>query len=248
MVCVQILMETVPKGIDKSDKIEKKGDLRMESIELWLADIRELVGREDACLPLLTPKRRTQAQAIKPERERLHCIAAGLLLRRVLGITADEGLVQDPFGKRYLAGNGPCFNLSHGGNYAVLALAGRAVGVDIEPVGEKLPIAIPRRYLLPDELAWLEEAPSPQRFAHLWTRLESALKADGRGFGLERREFSVLSSGKPWYLETILYDGHCISCALDGPFEIIKQQLPAELLLDRNIQPFFGNRSENISR
>lgn len=202
----------------------------MESIELWLADIRELSGREAACLPLLTPERRTQAQTIKPERERLHCMAAGLLLRRVLGITADEELVQDPYGKRHLAGNGPCFNLSHGGNYAVLALAGRTVGVDIEPVGDKPPISIPGRYLRPDERAWLEEDASPERFAHLWTRLESALKADGRGFGLEQREFSVLSSGKPWYLETILHDGHCISCASDRPFEIVKQQLHAELL------------------
>lgn len=204
----------------------------MEPIELWLADIRELAGREREALPLLTAERRTQAQTVKPERDRLRSIAAGLLLRAVLDVTSDEQLTQDGFGKRRLTGAGPCFNLSHGGDYAVLAVSRGTVGVDIEPVGERLPISIPRRYLRPDELAWLEAEPTAERFAHLWTRLESALKADGRGFAMEKREFSVLNSGKPWYLETILHDGHCISCASDAPFEIKKQQqLPVELLL-----------------
>ena len=168
---------------------------------------------------------------ITPDQDRLHCVAAGLLLRHVLGVTVDEDLEKDQCGKSYLTGEGPCFNLSHGGNYAVLATSNSSVGVDVEPIGEKIPIAIPRRYLKADELTWLEEEQTPERFARLWTRLESALKADGRGFGLEKRDFSVLESGNPWYLETFLYDGHCISCASACPFEVKVNLLPTELLL-----------------
>lgn len=203
----------------------------MEMIKLWLADIRQLACHEQDALLLLTPERRGRAEKIKPDQDRLHCIAAGLLLRHLLGVAADEDLVQDQFGKRRLAGDGPCFNLSHGGNYAVLAVSNDPVGVDIEPIGANIPIAIPRRYLQSDELAWLEEDQTPERFARLWTRLESVLKADGRGFGLEKRDFSVLDSGDLWYLETFLYDGHCISCASEKTFTVEVNQLPAALLL-----------------
>lgn len=203
----------------------------METIKLWLADIRKLADREQAALPLLTPNRRAQAERIKPEQDRLHTIAAGLLLRRMLAVTADCDLRENEFGKRALAGEGPCFNLSHGGSYAVLAVFHAPVGVDIEPVGVKPPIAVPRRYLQQDELEWLEENSDARSFAWLWTRLESALKADGRGFGLDRRGFSVLESGQPWFLETMDLDGHVISCAAAEPFDIEVNQLPAEELL-----------------
>ncbi len=203
----------------------------MECVRVYVADIRQLKQSEGAALPLLTPERRTEVLGIKPEQDRLHRIAAGLLLRHVLGVTADEDLVRDPLGKRRLAGEGPCFNLSHGGNYAVLAVFHSPVGIDIEPVGEKIPIRIPKRYLQADELVWLESDPSPERFARLWTRLESALKADGRGFSLGKRDFSVLDSGKPWHLETFAYQDHCISCAAGIPFEVEINELPAETLL-----------------
>lgn len=203
----------------------------MKTIEIYMADIRELTHREAELLPLLPPERRAEAEHIRPEADRLHCIAAGLLLRYVLGVTADGDLYRNEFGKPELTGEGPCFNLSHGGNYAVLALSDSAVGIDVEPVGEGIPITIPRRYLQSDELAWLEERQTPERFARLWTRLESALKADGRGFALANRKFSVLESGNPWYLETLLHNGHCISCASGVPFEPELKLLSAEVLL-----------------
>lgn len=203
----------------------------MGSIKLWLADIRQLAEQEQAALPLLTPERRSEAERMKPDQDRLHCIAAGLLLRRVLGVTSDDDLCRNEFGKRELAVSGPCFNLSHGGNYAVLAVFSAPVGVDVEPVGERIPIAIPRRYLQPDELEWLERETTPERFAWLWTRLESALKADGRGFGLEKRSFSVLESGQLWHLETLRWDDHMISCAAGETFELKLNQLSTGELL-----------------
>ena len=192
----------------------------MNTVRIYIADTRQLLGREAEASPLLTPQRRADAEKIKPFNDRLHSIAAGLLLGRVLGVTSDADLKKGEQGKPELAGEGPCFNLSHGGNYAVLAVSDYPVGVDVEPIGEKIPIAIPRRFLRPDELAWLEEDLSPIRFAQLWTRLESALKADGRGFAMDCRDFSVLESGNPWYLETVQYKEHCISCALSAPFEL----------------------------
>jgi len=93
-------------------------------------------------------------------------------------------------------------------------------------VSSRKPI-IPRRFLRQDELEWLGEDPSPERFAVLWTRLEAALKADGRGFDLEERDFSVVEGGAPWYLHTFAWGDHMISCAAGEPFEV---QINEELL------------------
>lgn len=202
----------------------------MGRIKLWLADIRPLADCEQAALSLLSPGRRVEAERFRPREDRLHCIAAGLLLRQVLGVRSDDDLCCNEFGKPLLVGQETCFNLSHGGNYAVLAVFHSPVGVDIEPIGERMPRVIPRRFLLPNELAWLEAEPTPERFARLWTRLESALKADGRGFGLGKRDFSVMDGG-PWQIQTLPFDGHMISCAAGEPFELHTNCLTARELL-----------------
>lgn len=203
----------------------------MEKIKIYITEIWQFKNREPEAFPVLYPMRRGRAEKIKPEEDRLHSIVAGLLLRHVLGITTDEELVIGEVGKPALAGEGPQFNLAHGGNYAVLAVCDHPVGVDVEPIGDEPPIVIPRRYLLPDEIAWLEEDLTPLRYAELWTRLESALKADGRGFAIVARDFSSLENGKPWYLDAWIYDGHYFACATDVPFEIETIMIPMEDLL-----------------
>lgn len=203
----------------------------MAILKLYLTDVRQLEVRENLALTLLTPERRARAEAIRVQQDRLHCIGAGLLLRRVLNVRQDDDLRTDQYGKLTLVGEGPCFNLTHGGNYAGLAVFHAPVGVDAEPVGDRMPI-IPRRFLQPDELTWLESAPTPERFAWLWTRLESTLKADGRGFALENRVFSVLENGKPWFIETIPIENHFISCAAGEAFGLQLNQLSAEELLN----------------
>lgn len=203
----------------------------METVRLRLADIDLLAGREQEALALLPEGRRAQAMRIRPAQDRLHCIAAGLLLRHCLGVSRDEDLVCGAFGKPCLRADGPCFNLSHGGRYAVLALAGADVGVDVEPVKAQMPVTVPRRFLLEDERRWLEAEPTGERFVWLWTRLESALKADGRGLALEKRDFSVLN-GETWRIESFFYKEHCISCAMSAPFEVEYRLLSAQELLE----------------
>ena len=202
-------------------------------MELWLADIRELADKEQECMVRLPSGRRQAARRHRLPEERLLQAAAGLLLRRVLNVWTDDDLRRSAHGKPSLAAGGPEFSLSHGGNYAVLAVHHGAVGVDIEPV-VPLGFAISGRFLRPDEREWLEQDPSPGRFAALWTRLEAALKADGRGLHMEAREFSVLESGQPWFLHTVLQDGHAISCAAAEPFDVQITKLSSDELLKEN--------------
>ena len=199
-------------------------------MELWLADIRELEGREGECMALLTAARTAKAQRHHLQEERLLQAAAGLLLRRVLNVREDGDLQRNGHGKPSLTAGGPEFSLSHGGNYAVLAVHDGAVGVDVEPVVRHR-FAVSSRFFRSEEQAWLDRDPSPERFAALWTRLEAALKADGRGLDMVSRDFSVVESGRPWHLHTVLRDGHAISCAAAALFEVkITKLSPDELL------------------
>lgn len=191
----------------------------METVTVYLLNARTLAGREEACLPLLTPERRRAAENRKHESARLRTIAAGLLLRDVLGVRDDADLTYNEFGKPALAAGRPWFNLSDGGDWAALAVADLPVGVDLEPLREDWPAGL-RRCFLPEELAWLDEAPTAERFFTLWTRLEAALKAKGTGLALRGRDFPLLEDGKPWYFQNTVHAGCLLACAAPAPFEL----------------------------
>ncbi len=198
-------------------------------VKLYLADARELSGRLDKGLELLTPKRREETKAFVEEKDRLLHLAAGLLLHSILGVTQDSDLVYGEFDKPELADGRICFSLSHAGCYAVLAVSERPVGVDIEPIAK--PQVLPRKMLTAEEIQWLEDNPSPEDFCLLWTRLESALKAEGCGLALEQRAFSLLSDGTPWFWDTLIHDGHLLTCAGMSPLDVQTEMLSVGQLL-----------------
>ena len=80
-------------------------------------------------------------------------------------------------------------------------------------------------------MRWLEEHPSAEEFCLLWTRLESALKAEGCGLAAEERSFSLLEENRPWHWESVLHDGHTVTCAALGRMEVELTVLPAHELL-----------------
>ena len=199
-------------------------------VKLYLTDVRELSGNLAEGLTLLAPKRREEAKAFLEEKDRLLHLAAGLLLRNVLNVTRDDDLVYGEFDKPELADGRVHFSLSHAGHYAVLAVSDHPVGVDIEPIVK--PQVLPRKMLMQHEMQWLEEHPSSEAFCILWTRLESALKAEGCGLALEQRDFSLLSGGSPWYWDTLIHDGHLLTCAGKVPLTVHTTILSAEQLLN----------------
>ena len=189
-----------------------------ETVTVWLIDVRNLEPVEAQCLPLLTPERRKAAEGYRDQTARLRAVGAGLLLRKVLGVERDSDLSQSEYGKPFLTASGPCFSLSNAGHFAGLAVARVPVGLDIEQIKDDYPPVL-RRYFLPDELEWLDLAPSGERFCTLWTRLESVLKAEGTGFeGWRQRACSLIQENGTWVLENAVHDGHMIACAAPEPF------------------------------
>ncbi|MDL2253497.1 4'-phosphopantetheinyl transferase superfamily protein [Ruminococcaceae bacterium OttesenSCG-928-I18] len=119
-----------------------------------------------------------------------------------------------------LRGDDIYFNLSHAGEYVVLATASSEVGVDIEPIAP-FEREVAKRCFQKNEQAFLWEGEdSERRFAVLWTTKESIMKATGRGFSLPPESFSILDSegqmgceveGQKWYPQTFTWDRHIVT-------------------------------------
>ena len=135
------------------------------------------------------PHRLEKSRQLRMEDDRLRTLGGSILLHEVLGLD-EKRLVILPGGKPAAPSLGRQFNLSHSGEYAVLAVSDFPVGVDIE--GSSLQhIKVANRVYTSEELSWMNEKPK-KRFTLLWTMKEAVSKALGLGLRLPFREFDVL--------------------------------------------------------
>ena len=195
-------------------------------MRLYLVAITELAGRQEQGLALLPPARRARVLRYMREEDRLRCLAGGLLMRHLLGVREDGQLAEASHGKPMLAGEGPQFNLSHAGAYAVLAVGDCPNGVDIERTERMRPLAA-KYCMTPEEYALFTRTDTPEEFfCTLWTGKESVMKGVGLGMGLAPQSFSLLPfeageyliRGGRWFVRWhSLNDGYIIALASQEP-------------------------------
>ncbi len=162
----------------------------IEGVHIWRAAL------DDAGWPgaeRLPPAERERAAGFLREDVRRRWVASRWALRRALerylgepaeGIAFEAGERGKP---RLEGGTGPCFNLSHSQGLALIAVAEREVGIDLEAIcpGRDL-VALAERALPADEAAAVRAAAPEQRppiFYAAWARLEARLKCLGVGLG-----------------------------------------------------------------
>jgi 4'-phosphopantetheinyl transferase len=136
----------------------------------------------------------------EPGREQRSAARAGLrlLLASYLKIDPQAVKIQHgPHGRPELPpAHDLCFNLSHTAGLAVYAIGrGRAIGVDVEAIGRRVPSAgAIARALAPREAARVmraEDGARAEAFLRYWTVKEAYAKAIGVGLGLDLREVRV---------------------------------------------------------
>lgn len=130
----------------------------------------------------------------KAEPIRQQACGSAFLLAMYLGVSSDDQLIRGEHGQLSLRDDTRYISLSHSGPVTVLAVSDKPVGVDLEHITD-VPDAIARRFFSETMKAELEAAPEetkPETFFRLWTRLEAALKADGRGLTAPRSEFESI--------------------------------------------------------
>lgn len=151
----------------------------------------------DALARHLSPDEAARAARFVFEKDRIAYRIGRGRLREILGTLtgATPGALRFTYGdhgKPALPG-GPAFSLSHSGGLACLAVADRALGVDIEAHRE-IEEGVAERFFSPTEYAALSALPAPgwtDGFFRCWTRKEAVVKAMGDGLSIPLDRFDV---------------------------------------------------------
>ena len=189
--------------------------LRKSALEISYAKLSRPLGSDFRAgyLSLLPERMQQDVQRYKNWRDR-HArlfgrllLAEGLRKQNLIECTLDDVMV-DKYGRAYI--DGPIdFNLSHSGDYVACCLTvnGR-VGVDIEQVRE-IHLADFKSSLHPAVWKLIDAGPEPtDSFFSYWTKVESVLKADGRGMSLPTGQ--VLLRGNVAELDGVAWHVHDI--------------------------------------
>ena len=186
--------------------------LGLEEVQVWSVYLGQMDDEAERLVGCLAPDELVRAARFFFERDRRRFIVSRVTLRRILGryLDIDPPRVMfsyTPQGKPMLAagcGDGTLrFNLSHSGEYALVAVVRCAeIGVDLECV-RRLPDVkeMADRCFSPVERALFHALPANDQleaFFNCWTRKEAFLKALGDGLARPLGSFDVsLTPGQP---------------------------------------------------
>lgn len=176
------------------------------AIHLWLA-FSDDIGDErlhGAYRDLLSPMERQQERRFHFLRDRRRYLITRTLVRTVLSRYApiaprDWSFFTNPHGRPEISNAAAkelqlSFNVSHTHGLIALAVAVRALGVDVENTrNRQASLEIAERFFAPAEVAALATVPRSRqqdRFFEYWTLKEAYIKARGMGLSLPLDKFS----------------------------------------------------------
>jgi 4'-phosphopantetheinyl transferase len=162
------------------------------TVHLWRIPLDRRPEPTEREFALLSEDERARADRFHFPRDRRRFVVAHAALRLILGLytgKSPESLRFEVgrYGKPTLAGGpGPCFNLTHSGELAVVGLApDRELGVDVEQLRDMADLqSMAARFFTPaEQTALLRFLPAVRGRAFLdgWTRKEAVMKALGLG-------------------------------------------------------------------
>ncbi len=195
-------------------------------------------------LALVDGERRQKVNSLTVREKKNASLAAGVILPLALkecGIAGTVSIEQSMWEKpRLILPKGVFFNLSHSGEWTVLALSDSEVGVDIQQV-KPVDMRLAKRFFGEEEVKKLQDAGdnAERLFYRFWTVKEAYLKALGTGLNRPLNSFSVRFTaggakiedcvcGDGWLVsESDFFKGYAFACvarqyAPDEPPQILK--------------------------
>ena len=180
----------------------------MEIIKLYTIDINTAFNHKKALLEKVSDSQREKAMKYKNEVDQIRSLASSYLVNKL----SKEPLLFNDMGKPFFE-NGPCFNISHSGQYIVMAVSNKDIGVDIEENKEKDMSSLIRIFNEAEAKMIKEHAD----FYYLWCAKESLIKCIGSSIN-KIKEIPALPlngeksfNGKRYYVKTFIEDKHIIS-------------------------------------
>ena len=172
-------------------------ELSSHHVDVWRVHLSSTTPNETT----LSEDERQRSSRFHFDKDRNRFIIAHASLRDILsrylhGEPQQISFSTNEFGKPFLPDHEIEFNLSHSGDYALIAVTrGRSVGVDIEQIRMDVEIEnLASRYFSTGEVSELMGLPPHGRvvgFFNCWTRKEAYVKARGLGLSLPLDGFDV---------------------------------------------------------
>ena len=165
-----------------------------------------------AVLSIIDKERKEKAEKYINEKDQLLSYGAGYLIKKYL----PYGEIKETSNKKPYLENGPHFNISHSGDFVVLAIQDLCdIGVDIEQINEKRIGAI-KFTLSNDEKMTV----NINDLFRMWTNKESIIKCMSSNLndikkikGLPLEGLRNIN-GEDFYTKSLIYEGYSLSVTL----------------------------------
>lgn len=201
--------------------------------DIWRICVSENLAFCNSFLAAMQPEEISRANRYFYTADRNRYIISRGALRSILGKYLNQPPASIKFGvginkKPYIINNDEVhFNVSHSGNWVLLAIANSAIGADTELIKDDFDYheIIKENFSL-HEINYINQNQLPHCFYKLWTRKEALLKATGKGIddnlklipalnGAHTIDGVLISSTAHWIVNSfMLYEQYAASVAV----------------------------------
>ena len=185
----------------------------MQKITLIIKNIQTAFAHKKSLLESVNDEQRKKALKFKYEDDQIRSLISSCLINAL----SKEPVLYKENGKPYFA-NGPYFNISHSGDYVIMAIASKEVGVDIEENRPK-DMSMLLKIFNDAEAKMIKEH---EDFYYLWCAKESLIKCIGSSVSHIKEVPSLPLNGlktfkkQDYQCKTFIYEDHIISITLEG--------------------------------
>jgi len=199
--------------------------------DIWRVNISDNLSYLDRFSTLINTAETARANRYLQAHDRHRFIISRAALRIILAVYLNEqaALIEFEIGvnkKPFLKNAALHYNVSHAGDWIIIAVANTPVGVDVERIDPSFDYKdIIIEYFNKEEVKYITGADDHSRFFLLWTRKEALTKATGKGLDDDLKlvpalngEHSVnpdlLKSTSDWQVNSFeLYNGYLATFA-----------------------------------
>lgn len=204
--------------------------LPQDHVHIWSLSLALSEEEFQQALTIIAPEERERLLAKRADLARL-AIASRYYCRQVLSLylNIDPQLIDFQYGahgKPNVNNSlGIEFNVSHKENQALIAIASKSIGIDLEHRRPRDFLGLARRYFADDERQMIESVTGVERahrFYRIWTQKEAFIKTFGKTIFSDLRRFSVSSKESGGLIRW--EDGHhqdwfCRTWALEDDYQ-----------------------------
>lgn len=224
----------IPESVHWSDALSCRY-LINGCVDIWRINIRENLKAFDILHSALNAEEITRANRFFYEKDKNRHIVGHGAMRIILGRYLNQSPSSIEFEyemnkKPFIANKiNLHFNLSHSGNWILLAIANSPVGVDTELINPAFEYKdVMEGYFSPPEIRFISKDKSAERFYLLWTRKEAQIKGTGKGLdeniklipglaGTYHIDEDVISSDLEWLISSFNLDEEHIASVAASP-------------------------------